>query len=205
MEIGLVEIEVGAEPMLGVTVCRIVVGTSSVVVIKTDDTTVDTTVEAGIWLVMIWVDPGCVRVLVVTWPGSEIVETKLVVIVRSGSVSVDVKVVPGAVSVIVVVIGGMTSVLVTVDRTVLAGSVSVVICVGPGTVDVMTLVDGGSTVVMREVDIEVETLVTVCSSVLVTIEISTRVISTVVGRVCTEVGPGTVCVGPGTVSTTEIT
>lgn len=72
-------------------------------------------------------------------------------------------------------------------------------------VDVMTLVDGGSTMVDRDVEIDVETLVTVCSNVLVTTEISIRVISIVVGRVCTEVGPGTVCVGPRTVSTTEIT
>lgn len=106
---------------------------------------------------------------------------------------------------IVVVIGGITRVLVMVDKTVLAGRVNVVICVGPGIVDVMTLVDGGSTIVDRDVETDVETLVTVCSRVLVTTDISTRVISTVVGRVCTEVGPGTVCVGPGTVSTTEIT
>lgn len=65
--------------------------------------------------------------LVVTWPGSETVETKLVVTVRSDNMSVDVRVVPGAISVIVVVIGGITRVLVMVDKTVLAGSVSVVI------------------------------------------------------------------------------
>lgn len=90
------------------------------------------------------------------------------------------------------------------------------ICVRPGIVEVMTLVDGGSTIVDREVEIDVDTLMTVRSNVLVTTEISTRVISTVVGSVwtevgpgtvSTEVGPGTVCteVGPGTVSTTEIT
>lgn len=66
IDAGPVELVVGAELMLGVTVCRTVVGTSSVVVIKTDDTTVDTMVDAGIWLVTICVDPGCVRVLVVT-------------------------------------------------------------------------------------------------------------------------------------------
>lgn len=81
------------------------------------------------------------------------------------------------------------------------------ICVGPGIVEVMTLVDGGSTIVDREVEIDVDTLVTVRSNVLVTTEISTRVISTVVGSVWTEVRPRTVCteVGPGTVSTTDIT
>lgn len=118
-----------------------------------------------------------------TWPGSEIVEMKLVVTVLSGSVKVDVKVVPGAVSVIVVTVGGITNVLVMVDKTVLAGNVRVVICVGPGIVDVMTLVDGGSTIVDRKVETEVETLVTVRSRVLVITEISIRVTSIVVGRV----------------------
>ena len=61
----LVELEVGAALMLGVTVCNTVVGTSSVVVIKTEETTVDTMVDAGIWLVIICVDAGRVRVLVV--------------------------------------------------------------------------------------------------------------------------------------------
>jgi hypothetical protein len=204
-EAGLVELVVGAGLMLGVTVCNTVVGTSSVVVIKSEETTVDTMVDAGISLVITCVDPSCVRVLVVTWPGSETVEMNLVVTVLSGRVIVDVRVVPGAVSVILVVSGGITKVLVMVDRTVLAGSVSVVICVGPGIVDVMILVEDGSTIVDREVEIDVETLVTVCCRVLVTTEISTRVISTVVGTVCAKVGPGTVCVGPGTVSTTEMT
>lgn len=58
----------------------------------------------------------------VTWPGSVIVERKLVVTVLAGSVIVDVKVVPGAVEVIAVVIGGTTEVLVTVERIVLGGS-----------------------------------------------------------------------------------
>jgi hypothetical protein len=74
----------------------------------------------------------------------------------------------------------------------------------------MTLVEGGSTIVESEVDTDVETLVTVRSSVLVTTEISTRV---TVGpsTVWTEVGPGivdkTVCVKDSTcveVLTTEI-
>lgn len=159
VEPGLMRLAVGAELMLGVTVCKIVVGTRAVVVIKTDDTTNDTMVDAGIWLVITCVDPGCVKVLVVTWPGTEIVDIKLVVTVRSGSVIVDVKLVPGTVSVIVVVIGGITRVLVMVDKTVLAGRVSVVICVEPGIVDVITLVDGGSTIVDKEVEMDVETLV----------------------------------------------
>jgi hypothetical protein len=204
IEAGLLEVVLSVELVLGVTVFNIVEGTSSVVVTRTEDTTVDIMVDAGIWLVMICVDPGCVRVLVVTRAGSETVEMKLVVTVLSEIVTVDVKVVSGAVFVIVVVIGGITKVLMMVDKTVLAGSVSVLICVGPGIIDVMTLIEGGSTIVDKDVEIEVETLVTVCSSVLVTTEISTRVISTVVGGVCTEVGPGTVCVGPGTVSTTEM-
>lgn len=58
MEAGIMELVLAAELMLGVTVCRTVVGTSSVVVIKIDDTTVDTMVDAGIWLVIICVDPG---------------------------------------------------------------------------------------------------------------------------------------------------
>jgi hypothetical protein len=75
--------------------------------------------------------------------------------------------------------------------------------VGPGTVEVRTVVEGGSTMVERVVETEVDTLTTVevCTSVLVTTEISTRVISSV----CTEVGPSMVCteVGPGTVSIEE--
>ena len=65
--------------------------------------------------------------------------------------------------------------------------------VEPGKVVVMTLVEGGSTIVDREVDTDIEVLVTVRSSVLVTTEISTRV----------TVGPSTVWieVGPGTVDT----
>ena len=55
-------------------------------------------------------------------------------------------------------------------------------CVGPGKVVVMKLVEGGSTIVESEVDTDVEMLVTVRSSVLVTTEISTRV----------TVGPSTV-------------
>lgn len=46
------------ELALGAKVCTIVVGTSSVVVIIIDEIAVDTIVEAGIWLVMICVDPG---------------------------------------------------------------------------------------------------------------------------------------------------
>lgn len=64
-------------------------------------------------------------------------------------------------------------------------------CVGPGSVEVMTLVDGGMTMVEKEVEIDVEVIVTVRSDVLVTTDISTRVI----------VGPSRVCVGPGTVCT----
>lgn len=58
----------------------------------------------------------------------------------------------------------------------------VTICVGPGTVVVVVTVDGGSTMVVREVEMEVETVVTVLSIVLVTTEMSTRV----------TVGPSTV-------------
>lgn len=62
----LLELALGAGLMGGVTVCIIVVGISSVVVIRIEEITVDTVVDAGIWLVMICVDPGCVRVLVMT-------------------------------------------------------------------------------------------------------------------------------------------
>lgn len=57
IEAGLVELALGAELMLGVIVCRTVVGTLSVVVTKIDEITVETMVDAGIWLVMICVDP----------------------------------------------------------------------------------------------------------------------------------------------------
>lgn len=53
-----VELELGTELVLGVTVCKTVVGTSCVVVTRTEDITVDMMVDAGIWLVMICVAPG---------------------------------------------------------------------------------------------------------------------------------------------------
>lgn len=58
VEAGLVELALGAELPGGVTVWRIVVGTSSVVVTKIEERIVDTMVDAGTWLVMICVDPG---------------------------------------------------------------------------------------------------------------------------------------------------
>lgn len=58
IEAGVAELALGKDVVLGVNVCRIVVGTSSVVVNKIEETTVDTIVEAGIWLVMVCVDPG---------------------------------------------------------------------------------------------------------------------------------------------------
>ena len=48
IEAGTLELALGDEAMPEVSVCTIVVGTSSVVVIRMDDSTVDTIVEAGI-------------------------------------------------------------------------------------------------------------------------------------------------------------
>lgn len=121
--------------------------------------------------------------------------------VLAGRVTNEVWVAPG--NVMVLVTGGTTKVLVIVENTVSAGSCMVVTRVEPGTVEVRMVVEGGSTMVESDVEMEVDTLTTVevCTSVLVTTEISTRVTS----RVCTEVGPSMVCmeVGPGTVSTEE--
>lgn len=47
MEAGVDELELGIELASGVKVCTIVVGTSSVVVTRIEDSTVDTMVEAG--------------------------------------------------------------------------------------------------------------------------------------------------------------
>lgn len=53
-----VEIAVDEEVTPGVSVWRIVVGTSSVVVMKIEERMVDMIVEAGTWVVTICVDPG---------------------------------------------------------------------------------------------------------------------------------------------------
>lgn len=53
-----VEIAVDEEATPGVSVWRIVVGTSSVVVMKIEERMVDMIVEAGTWVVTICVDPG---------------------------------------------------------------------------------------------------------------------------------------------------
>jgi hypothetical protein len=48
IEAGMLELGLGEDVMPGVSVCRIVVGTSSVVVISIEESKVDTIVEAGI-------------------------------------------------------------------------------------------------------------------------------------------------------------
>ena len=55
---------------------------------------------------MTCVDPGCVKVLVVTWPGTVIVDRKLVVTVLAGRVTTYVSVVPGKVTVDSIVLAG---------------------------------------------------------------------------------------------------
>lgn len=131
-------------------------------------------------------------------------ETKLDVTVLAGRVISDVRVDPGRVVVNDIVLGGRVETIVVVacgrDTVVTSpGRVVVEITVSPGAVVTIVTVDGGMTEVLvivekivdSEVEIDSEVLVTVLSRVLVTKEISTRVI----------MGPSTVCVGPGTVST----
>lgn len=83
-------------------------------VMSTEERMVETMVEAGTCVVMTCVDPGCVKVLVVIWPGSVIVDRKLVVIVLAGSVMTEVWIAPD--SVMVLVVGGTTVVLVMVEK-----------------------------------------------------------------------------------------
>lgn len=66
IDAGTVELALGEVVTLGVSVCKTVMGTSSVVVISTVERMVEMIVEAGTCVVTTCVDPGCTKVLVVT-------------------------------------------------------------------------------------------------------------------------------------------